>query len=119
MMENTKKCLIVGLPNAGKSTYIGAFWAIEKMVAQEQLTELRFIFLGYILIEEVRPLADLHNLYSIVPMKTDVDSILPLKELENLNELIVYGNTSNKVKEQAEVYFCEIEHITVTDELPY
>jgi hypothetical protein len=29
-MENTKKCLIVGLPNAGKSTYIGAFWAIEK-----------------------------------------------------------------------------------------
>lgn len=30
MMENTKKCLIVGLPNAGKSTYIGAFWAIEK-----------------------------------------------------------------------------------------
>ena len=62
---------------------------------------------------------DLHNLYSIVPMKTDVDSILPLKELENLNELIVYGNTSNQVKEQAEVYFCEIEHITVTDELPY
>jgi len=29
-MENTKKCLIVGLPSAGKSTYIGAFWAIEK-----------------------------------------------------------------------------------------
>ena len=32
-MENTKKCLIVGLPNAGKSTYIGAFWAIEKDVS--------------------------------------------------------------------------------------
>lgn len=30
MSENTKKCLVVGLPNAGKSTYIGAFWAIEK-----------------------------------------------------------------------------------------
>ncbi|MDD2245193.1 MAG: hypothetical protein WDA68_11985 [Phycisphaerae bacterium] len=29
-MGNTKKCLIVGLPSAGKSTYIGAFWAIEK-----------------------------------------------------------------------------------------
>lgn len=26
----TKQCLIVGLPDAGKSTYIGAFWAIEK-----------------------------------------------------------------------------------------
>ena len=25
-----KKCIIVGLPGAGKSTYIGAFWAIEK-----------------------------------------------------------------------------------------
>ena len=25
-----KKCIIVGLPEAGKSTYIGAFWAIEK-----------------------------------------------------------------------------------------
>lgn len=25
-----KKCIIVGLPNSGKSTYIGAFWAIEK-----------------------------------------------------------------------------------------
>lgn len=30
MSENTKKCLVVGFPNAGKSTYIGAFWAIEK-----------------------------------------------------------------------------------------
>lgn len=29
-MENTKKCLIIGLPDAGKSSYIGAFWAIEK-----------------------------------------------------------------------------------------
>jgi len=29
-MENSRKCLIVGLPEAGKSTYIGAFWAIEK-----------------------------------------------------------------------------------------
>lgn len=29
-MENIRKCLIVGLPSAGKSTYIGAFWAIEK-----------------------------------------------------------------------------------------
>lgn len=25
-----KRCIIVGLPEAGKSTYIGAFWAIEK-----------------------------------------------------------------------------------------
>lgn len=25
-----KKCTIVGLPNSGKSTYIGAFWSIEK-----------------------------------------------------------------------------------------
>lgn len=24
------KCIIVGLPGSGKSTYIGAFWAIEK-----------------------------------------------------------------------------------------
>ena len=30
MSDNTKKCLVVGLPNAGKSTFIGAFWAIEK-----------------------------------------------------------------------------------------
>lgn len=30
MSENIKRCLVVGLPNAGKSTYIGAFWAIEK-----------------------------------------------------------------------------------------
>lgn len=30
MNDNVKKCLVVGLPNAGKSTYIGAFWAIEK-----------------------------------------------------------------------------------------
>lgn len=29
-MGNTKKCLIIGLPDAGKSSYIGAFWAIEK-----------------------------------------------------------------------------------------
>lgn len=30
MSENTNKCIVVGLPNAGKSTFIGAFWAIEK-----------------------------------------------------------------------------------------
>jgi hypothetical protein len=30
MSDNVRKCLVVGLPNAGKSTYIGAFWAIEK-----------------------------------------------------------------------------------------
>lgn len=29
-MKETKKCVIVGLPGAGKSTFIGAFWAIEK-----------------------------------------------------------------------------------------
>lgn len=30
MSDKTSKCLVVGLPNAGKSTFIGAFWAIEK-----------------------------------------------------------------------------------------
>ena len=30
MSDNVKRCLVVGLPNAGKSTFIGAFWAIEK-----------------------------------------------------------------------------------------
>ena len=29
------------------------------------------------------------------------------------------GSTSNKVKEQVEIYFREIEHITVTDEILY
>ena len=29
-MEDKHSCLMVGLPSAGKSTYIAAFWAIEK-----------------------------------------------------------------------------------------
>lgn len=29
-MENNHSCLMVGLPSAGKTTYLAAFWAIEK-----------------------------------------------------------------------------------------
>lgn len=29
-MSKSKKCLMVGLPNAGKTSYLAAFWAIEK-----------------------------------------------------------------------------------------
>ncbi len=29
-MEDKHSCLMVGLPSAGKSTYLAAFWAIEK-----------------------------------------------------------------------------------------
>lgn len=105
--------------NSAESIYDEQEREVLDLEPLEKLTELRFIFLGYIRLEDVRPLAALPNLYSIELMKTDVDSILPLNELENLKELIVYGNTSNQVQEQAEAYFHGLEYITVTDELPY
>ncbi len=72
----------------------------------------------YIYIEDISPLSNLSNLRHISLTGTDVGDILPLTSLERLDELFLFGNKSKQVKEQAEKFFCDIEYMIVTEEIP-
>ena len=47
-----------------------------------------------------------------------MSDILPLASLEKLDELHLFGNRSELVKEQAETLFNEIEYKIITEEMP-
>ena len=82
------------------------------------LTELEGISLLYINIEDITPLSGLSNLDWIMLVRTNVDDIQPLSTLPNLSDLQIFGNRSERVKKQAEMYFNHVENVTVTDEIP-
>ncbi len=82
------------------------------------LTELEWINLVYVYIEDISSLANLKGLRHIFLVDTDVSDISSLKDLENLNDLSIYGNESELVKEQAETYFNRIDYMVVTEEIP-
>lgn len=84
----------------------------------ENLSQLERIELEFIHLDDITPLAELKKLSGIRLVSTNVEDISPLIDLENLNSLYILGNESELVKEQAETYFSEINHLTVTEELP-
>lgn len=82
------------------------------------VTELEWILLAYINITDISPLSDLPDLSDITLVNTDVDDIKLLSSLSNLSDLQIYGNRSERVKEQAEMYFNHVENVIVTEEIP-
>lgn len=82
------------------------------------LIELEWLDLTYIYIEDISPLVNLKCLHHISLVKTNVRDILPLMSLEKLDELYLFGNKSELVKEQAETFVNEIEYMIVTEEMP-
>lgn len=42
-----------------------------------------------------------------------------LRDLKSLYNLEIFGNKSEKVKEQVEIFMNHVEMVTVTEEVPY
>lgn len=82
-----------------------------------QLPELDSVMLVYLSIDDVSPLAEASSLTFICLAGTYVEDISPLKDLE-LDYLWIYGNKSEKVKEQAEEYFSGIHNLVVEEVVP-
>lgn len=84
----------------------------------DNMTKLESLSLLYINIEDISPLADKQFLRSITLVDTGIEDIEPLWELDNLHWLWIYGNKSEKVKEQSEMYFNDVEDVDVSEEIP-
>lgn len=82
------------------------------------MTELKRFSLYFIDVEDVSPLADKQLLESITLVDTGIEDIEPLKNLNRLQWLAVWGNDSEKVQEQSELYFQDVEGVSVIDGIP-
>ncbi|MDE5596858.1 MAG: hypothetical protein K2J04_03405, partial [Lachnospiraceae bacterium] len=82
------------------------------------MTELEGFSLYFIDVEDVSPLADKQFLKHITLVDTGIDNIEPLAKLDTLQWLGVWGNDSEKVKEQSELYFQDVEEVSVIDGIP-
>lgn len=82
------------------------------------LTELEWLDLSFLYIEDVSSLANLKELRHTELIRTSVGDISPLENLRNLDEIFIFGNKSELVKEQSEALFNEVETVIVTEEMP-
>jgi len=83
-----------------------------------QLPELYRIVLIDIMVGDVSPLAESDSLTAITLAATGVEDISPLKDM-GLEKLSIFGNESEKVKEQAEKYFNDVRVLVITEDVPY
>lgn len=82
------------------------------------MTELEGFSLYFIDIEDVSPLADKQFLKHITLVDTGIDDIEPLAKLDTLQWLAVWGNDSEKVQEQSELYFKDVDEVEISDGIP-
>lgn len=82
------------------------------------LVDLEWLDLYFLYVEDVSSLANLKSLRHISLIETNVRDISPLAGLEKLDELHIFGNSSELVKEQAETLFHEIEYKIITEKWP-
>lgn len=59
------------------------------------------------------------NLGYLVLSNTGIQDVEALRNLESLYNLEIFGNKSEKVKEQVEMYMKHVETVTVTEDVPY
>ena len=69
-------------------------------------------------IKDISPLVDKQFLGAIRLVDTGIEDIEPLKNLDSLRWLGIYGNNSEKMKEQSELYFSDVEYVKVKLEIP-
>ena len=72
----------------------------------------------FIDIEDVSPLADKQFLKHITLVDTGIDDIESLAKLDTLQWLAVWGNDSEKVQEQSELYFKDVDEVEISDGIP-
>lgn len=91
------------------------------MTDLEQISELKGlenVTLRFIDVPDAGLLSNLPNLRKIFLVGTGFRDIELLNNLERLEYLAIYGNESERVKEQAEMYFKDVEEVTVTEDIP-
>lgn len=87
----------------------------------EQISNLKgleSIQLRFVNVSDAGLLSDLPNLRHIFLVGTGISDIESLNNLERIESLEIFGNESERVKEQAEIYFKDVEKITVTEDIP-
>lgn len=87
----------------------------------EQISNLKGlegVYLRFIDVPDAGLLSDLPNLRWIFLVDTGISDIESLNNLEWLEYLAIFGNESERVKEQAEMYFKDVEEVTVTEDIP-
>ena len=91
------------------------------MTDLEQISDLKgleSVQLRFINVPDAGLLSDLPNLRWIFLVDTGISDIESLNNLERLEYLAIFGNESERVKEQAEMYFKDVEEVTVTEDIP-
>lgn len=83
-----------------------------------KLRGLESVDLRYIDVPDAGLLSDLPNLRWIFLVGTGISDIESLNNLERLKYLAIFGNESELVKEQAEIYLKDVEEVTITEDIP-
>lgn len=87
----------------------------------EQISKLRgleSVNLRFINVPDAGLLSDLPNLRWIFLVDTGISDIKSLNNLERLKYLAIFGNESELVEEQAEIYLKDVEEVTITEDIP-
>ena len=80
---------------------------------------LEELYLVDIKVADITPISELRNLGYLVLSDTGVQDVEALRDLKSLYNLEIFGNKSEKVKEQVEIFMNHVEMVTVTEEVPY
>ena len=66
---------------------------------------------------DITPISDLPSVEKIVLVDTGIENIECLATLPKLKTLEIYGEITEKVKEQSEKYFSELERVVIENEI--
>lgn len=92
---------------------------LQELCQDSDMTELESLELRHIQVTDISPLVNLQKIQSVRLVDTGIDDIEPLRELKYLTNLELFGNKSERVKEQAELYFSDIEYLEISEDVPY
>lgn len=92
---------------------------LQELCQDSDMTELESLELRHIQVTDISPLVNLQKIQSVRLVDTGIDDIEPLRELKYLTNLEIFGNKSERVKEQAELYFRDIEYLEISEDVPY
>ena len=92
---------------------------LQELCQDSDMTELESLELRHIQVTDISPLVNLQKIQSLRLVDTGIDDIEPLRELKYLTNLEIFGNKSERVKEQAELYFGDIEYLEISEDVPY
>ncbi len=92
---------------------------LQELYQHSDMAELESLDLSYIRVTDISPLINSRKIHRVRLVDTGIDDIEPLCALENLDCLEILGNKSERVKEQAELYFRDIDYLEISEDVPY